>query len=439
MSLGTPQGRGIAAAAAAGSVARSAYQAYKRKRLMSSIKKTTRRAAARGKNNKAVAIGKRVGPFLGSIAATKPVKLVKGSTLYRMVKYRQYAAAPSTRCMWYGGSSVGPRSKTFEVMADAFICHYLKRLKDHRSSRTFVPTGPQIGAGPQYGQIWHYMTITFGRPGAEPDFNSYTPFQLTNGSIEDMVYALRVELQNVWIDRNMVPVSLIVTARNTISGAGTTHAHVFRDDFVYKNTYAFECKSNFKVNNTTLSNSDNSNVNAVDANPIDGRIYTFRNRVPVFSPSYLVGLTNPQREEITDISAIDQDFDTGVNYDPLLTTSIPHELNAPPLRPAVLFKNAKTSTPVMFAPGGYKMFSMRFSKEATMYTLFKSLCPVDSIGTDGLEITPPGGDSFLMCLKPTIRVGSNNDMALHTQAEFVYRCNVKAGKPAKLPTVQEIN
>ena len=63
---------------------------------------------------------------------------------------------------------------------------------------------------------------------------------------------------------------------------------------------------------------------------------------------------------------------------------------------------------------------------------------VNYFGSVGLEVTPPGGDSFLMCLKPTIRTGTNNDMKLLTQAEFVYKCNVKAGKPAKLPTVQEL-
>jgi hypothetical protein len=237
----------------------------------------------------------------------------------------------------------------------------------------------------------------------------------------------------------MVPVGLTIWRKELEDSSLPYQAQIFRDDFVYKNVFTFDCKANFKVNNATLANTGNdSNVNAVDANPIDGRIYTFRNRVPVFSPSYLVSLDSTIRDAISDIASISQDYDSGVDFSPLLTTTIPGELTAPPLRPAVLFKNAKTSTKVNFAPGGYKMFSMRYSKEATLYTLLKALMPIDSQGTEGLEVTPPGGDSFLMCLKPTIRTGTNNDMKLLTQAEFVYKCNVKAGKPAKLPTVQEL-
>jgi len=434
MSLSTPQGRAAAAIGAVGGygIRRLRYEmgstSRKRARLMSSVKKATRRAVSRGKQNQAVPVGARVGPFLGSIAATKPVKLVKGSTLYRVVKHGTVAAAAGTRSVWYGGSSVGPRSKTFDVVADAFICHYLKRIKDHRSSRSQLP---QTNTSER---IWHKMRIVFGRPGAEPDNEPY--WELTNNSINTLVTTLSTKFQDTWIDRNMVPVGLTIW-RHDHTNASNQY-QLFRDDFVYKNVYTFECKSNFKVNNTTLSNSDESNVNAVDANPIDGRIYTFRNRVPVFSPSYLVSLDSTIREAITDISAIDADYETGVHYGPLLTTTLPGELTAPPLRPAVLFKNVKTSTKVNFAPGGYKMFSMRYSREATLYTLLKALMPIDSIGGDGLEVTPPGGDSFLMCLKPTIRTGVNNDMKLLTQAEFVYKCNVKAGKPAKLPTVQEL-
>lgn len=432
MSLSTPQGRAAAVIGAVGGygIRRLRYEmgstSRKRARLMSSVKKSTRRAVSRGKQNQAVPVGARVGPFLGSIAATKPVKLVKGSTLYRVVKHGQVAAAAGTRSVWYGGSSLGPRSKTFDVVADAFICHYLKRIKDHRSSRSQAPSATYAY------RIFKEFRIVFGRPGQAP--GNEPEWALTNDTINNMVSVLSAKLQETWIDRNLVPVGLIITRQNT-----QEDAQIFRDDFVYKNVFTFDCKSNFKVNNTTLANTGNdSNVNAVDANPVDGRIYTFRNRVPVFSPSYLVSLDSTLRGNITDISAIDADYETGVHYGPLNVTTLPGELTAPPLRPAVLFKNAKTSTKVNFAPGGFKMFSMRYSKEATLYAFLKAVMPIDSIGGDGLEVTPPGGDSFLMCLKPTIRTGTNNDMKLLTQAEFVYKCNMKAGKPAKLPTVQEL-
>lgn len=436
MSLGTPQGRGITAAAAAGSIARSAYQAYKRKRLMSSVKKTIRRAPARGKStNKAVAISKRVGPFLGSIAATKPVKLVKGSTVYRKVTYKELGANTGYaggHSMWVGGSSVGNENDNFKVVADAFICHYLKRVKDHRSSRT------QEVAVQLKERIWAQMYITFGRVGS--DVQSGYQYTLLNDDINAMVTALSAQLKDRWVNHSEVPFKVSIFMRDQSSGTEFFRM-IFRDDFCEKAVFTFSSKANFKINNTTMAGTDGSgasNVNAVDANPIDGRIYTFRNRVPIFNPSYLENLDPSVKTQIDKVHLINASEDYGVAFQVLNVTNAPDSLHAPPLRPAVIFNNCKTSTQVAFAPGGYKMFSMSYGHSGTMNSLFKHIMKQEFVTSVTQRICPPGADSFLMCLKPTIRTGGANDMALHTQAEFVYKCDMKAGKPVKLPTVQDL-
>lgn len=435
MSLGTPQGRGIAAAAAAGTVMRSAYQSYKRKRLMSSVKKATR--AATRKTNKAVAVSNRVGPFLGSIAATKPVKLVKGSTLYRKVAYQTldsssgYAGGHS---MWLGGSSLGNQDDNFKVVADAFICHYLKRVRDHRSSRTQEPDT-------NFSGIWHRARITFGRVGS--NIQSGTTYSLLNDDINAMVTALSAQLKSRWIDHCEVPFKIVIEQRDEGHTGVEYFRVILRDDFCEKAVFTFSSKANFKINNTTMGGTAGdgaSNVNAVDANPIDGRIYTFRNRVPIFSPSYLQNLDSTVKSQLEQISLINSGVlhEYGVGYGVLNITTAPDSLHAPPLRPAVVFNNCKTSTKVAFAPGGYKMFSMSYALEGTMNALFKHIMKTEFESNSAQRIVPPGADSFLICLKPTIRTGGANNMALHTQAEFKYQCNMKAGKPAKLPTVQDL-
>ncbi len=236
MSLGTPQGRGIAAAAAAGSVARSAYQAYKRKRLMSSVKKATRRAT-RG-NNRAVAISKRVGPFLGSIAATKPVKLVKGSTLYRKVVHNQLGANTGYaggHSMWVGGSSVGQQDDNFKVVADAFICHYLKRVKDHRSSRTQEPDGST------FLRIWQHAVITFGRVGSQVQSGYF--YTLLNDDINAMVTALTAVLKDRWVKHSEVPFKIIINAAVTSPTSSYDYSTIFRDDFCEKAIFTFSSKT----------------------------------------------------------------------------------------------------------------------------------------------------------------------------------------------------
>lgn len=431
MSLGTPQGRGIAAAAAAGSIARSAYQNYKRKRLMSSVKKATRRATRGKSTNKAVAVSRRVGPFLGSIAATKPVKLVKGTTLYRKVTYDPldsttgYAGGHS---MWVGGSSLGTSVDNYKVVADAFICHYLKRVGDHRSSRTQEPAASPFA-------IWKNMIITFGRVGS--NIQSGATYTLVNNDITSMVTSWANELQSRWLDHCEVPFKVIIECEEKQTPDVVYTRTIFRDDFVEKAVFTFSSKANFKINNTTAAEGGDYSVNAVDANPIDGRIYTFQNRVPIISPSFMENLSASEKTQLNALSEIGI-ANYGVGFGVLNVLNVPDALHAPPLRPAVVFNNCKTSTKVAFAPGGYKMFSMSYSHEGTMNSLFKHIMRTDFETNNAQRIVPPGADSFLMCLKPTIRTGGANDMALHTQAEFKYQCNMKAGKPAKLPTVQDI-
>tara|TARA_B100001142_G_scaffold169459_1_gene169057 strand:+ start:1086 stop:2423 length:1338 start_codon:yes stop_codon:yes gene_type:complete len=445
MSLGTPQGRGIAAAAAAGSIARSAYQSYKRKRLMSSVKKATRRATRGKSTNKAVPIGQRVGPFLGSISATKPVKLVKGSTLYRSV-HRQEMPTGSTdyaggHSLWLGGSSLGTHTDNFNVVADALICHYLKRMKDHRSSRTQEPDANN------WERIWQKAHISFGRVGSQSKSNYVAV--VDNASINSLVPLVSAALEDRWVNHSEVPVKIVF--EKEVQQAGTNYLTVvFRDDFMEKAIFTFSSKAIYKINNTTLAGDGaaGTNINAVDANPIDGRIYTFRNRVPIFSPSYLSNLESSIHTNLIQISSMEETDSGGtpipqtaygVQYNVLNKTSVPAELHAPVLRPAVVFNNCKTSTKVSFAPGGYKTFSMSYAHEGTLNSLFKHIMKQEYYSDSVQRICPPGADSFLICLKPTIRVSDNNNIALHTQAEYVFKCNMRPGKPAKLPTVQDIN
>lgn len=446
----TPRGAANILAAVAGStrLLSSAHKAYKRKKPMSSIKKKAEKAVQRGKKNKAVPNSSRVGPFLGSIAATKPVKMVKGTTVYRSVHRQElgsgtgYAGGHS---LWLGGSSVGTVSDNFNVVADALICHYLKRVKDHRSSRTQEPDANVAE------RIWKQAHITFGRVGTNVTSGYVAIVQ--NASINTLVPLVAAELQTRWVEHSEVPIKMVI--ETDISVPNYPYAFnkvIFRDDFMEKAVFTFSSKATYKINNTTLAGdgTDGTNINAVDANPIDGRIYTFRNRVPIFSPTYLDNMDATTQGNLELISSMLETDETGipipqtaygVRYNVLNQTSVPGELHAPVIRPAVVFNNCKTSTKVSFAPGGYKTFSMSYAHEGTLNSLFKHIMmqTMFAVTPTTQRICPPGADSFLICLKPTIRVSANNNMALHTQAEYVFKCNMKPGKPAKLPAVQDIH
>jgi hypothetical protein len=388
------------------------------------------------------------------------VSLPKMSSQYRFQHHNSVTYSGSVhKALWYGGSSLGSGEDASKVLADSMICHYLRRVGDSRSSRTTVSSDDSM--------LWHTMDITFGNVGQNPKFtvtnetNDYNDaskgLTLTNQSIDDLVAKLALKLEKMYLNGGMVPIRVAFTKKDsqipTINGVETlvyTYRMILDDTDAYRNQFSLSVSGLFKVHNVTVPSDGEKDKHAINAQPIDGKLYNFRNRVPVFHPSYLAGTqsTAPNIEALsflvtsvgTTNGASMSSYETGVHYQALNSSlTNPVELESPPLRPSVIFKNSTSSEKVYMAPGALKFRKTYFAMSGSLMSIFKRILPIpyNVQETDGAaNHIPPGGDSFLMCLKPTLKTSNTEVVTIDTDHSFVFKAHCKKGKMLLLPTKQ---
>ena len=334
------------------------------------------------------------------------------------------------------------------------ICHYLRRLNDSRSSRT-------IGIIEQ-SALWHNMDITFGNVGENPKATALFEIDttadatkgltLTNDTIDTMVTILALKLEKMYLNKGMVPIRVSVRKNEYYDNITiATPRQILDDTDSYRNQYSLSISGLFKIHNVTLPVDGETDKHAINAQPIDGKLFNFRNRVPIFHPSYLAAL-EPGAPSIDGVSDMVQmvgaaagatmaPYETGVHNDALMNATItnPVELESPPLRPSVIFKNSTSSEKVYMAPGAMKFRKTYFAMTGSMMSIFKRILPtaynVQDAGGSATRV-PPGGESFLMCLKPSLKVSNTEVVTIDTDTSFVFKAHCKKAKMLLLPTKQ---
>jgi len=157
-------------------------------------------------------------------------------------------------------------------------------------------------------------------------------------------------------------------------------------------------RSDFKFQNVTPgAGTSGDNINAIDANPLQGKIATFRNQSPTWNKGWLAQQLVGDQAILTDFSGRPQfnQFDykqTSTNPFTIVT----EEQRAMPLKMRTVFGNAKTSTPVHFPPGGFKSYKTMFTFKGSMYKFMRDSTQVLDNSNRGKY--PPLGDSFALCL-----------------------------------------
>lgn len=364
----------------------------------------------------------------------KATALPRCSSQYRFQHHLPIEQDSTQKALWYGGSSLGSGHDAATVLADAMICHYLRRLNDNRSSRSTA-----IGSTP----LWYQMDIYFGTVGEDKitttdlDTDSTTDntkgLTITNSSVDVMVPILALKLEKMFITTGFVPIRVVI--RKPFPNGVSTG--ILDDTDCYRNQFSMSISGLFKIHNVSLPVNGDGDKHAINAQPVDGKLYNFRNRVPIFHPSYLAGV--PAVPEIFKVSELTHNerlrqLPTGVKWESLNTTDAnPPELQSPPLRPSVIFKNAASSEKVYMSPGALKFRKTYFSVEGNLMNIFKRIFPHEEVRS-----IPPGGDCFLMCLKPTLKVSNDEKVKIDTEHSHVFKAHCKKAKMLYLPTVQKL-
>lgn len=173
----------------------------------------------------------------------------------------------------------------------------------------------------------------------------------------------------------------------------STTSRAIKQDFS-PSTAQFYCsvKSTFKIQNQTLNDSSNKSTDVVDANPLEGKIYTFSSGPPRVRPQMFTAslqLDNFQADNNPN----------GLVLSPPKTEAIygvGRELFSPPPG-SQMFSNCTSTVKVHLEPGANKSVSSTFTFKGTVNQFFKRICGNQSRFTMG--------ETTLIGLEPSMRSG----------------------------------
>jgi hypothetical protein len=116
-------------------------------------------------------------------------------------------------------------------------------------------------------------------------------------------------------------------------------------------------------------------------------------------------------------------------------------IEAPPLNPKSIWKNVSSTGQAVFPPGGFKTFKTSYLRSKSIAQYIRELVQVDMYSATGYTgqpgAFPPSGDSFMMCLRPTIK-STSEYIKLAYNTEYILKASVKRRKPSALQVVNQI-
>ena len=366
----------------------------------------------------------RIGSNAGLIVSNQRVpRPKKGSVQYRR---SVYGTASAQDKVWIGGSSIGQQSTHFRTIAHAILAHYLPKMGDIRATNIAIPTtaGKVFG---RYQMKYASDAPSTGTAGALVNFKLGA--QLADSNYEIMALQLGDEMATL-AGEGFYPFSIRFDTPDLLGVK-------LEDVNLGRHTITVSCKGRFRFQNVTAAEGDaGGNINAVDANPVSGKIFTFRNQAPLFANGY----KEPQ------------DAATKLGFNELQTVSTPFEmygaqakgnaafiLPAPPLNPSSVWRNVSSTGQVSFPPGGFKTFTTSYLRSETIAKYCQNISQADLLAgvADHNAQYPPAGDSFMMCLRPTIKTTSETiKMAYDT--EYTLMASIKRRRVSPLQVVNDI-
>lgn len=390
----------------------------------------------------------KIGSYAGQLIASKRVTVPKAGA---RIRQRQFGSNMQQNRHWTTGSTMGSEQYYCSLLAEAVTTHILRECKDFRSTKTdsssdvigriklqFSAADQIVGTGlprdlvidlsnTSFDMIVYNASGTPPVPGTGP--NTYTTASgVASGN--DATLAAQFFL---FAEKGFYP-SAVYVYREI---AADDYVEIYRDTQFGKAKVNMTIRSDFKFQNVTPgSGTSGNNINAIDANPLQGKIATFRNQSPTWNKGFLAHIDPNDAGALTNFSG--RPIVTGVGssgWDKVQTSNytlpVITQLEAMPLRMTTVFGNAKTSTPVHFPPGGFKSYKTSFSYSGSIYKFLRdSTQPNDSTLVGKY---PPLGDSFALCLVPTMKSLSDEPITVTFDFHRDGLCNIVKYRGATLP------
>ena len=224
----------------------------------------------------------------------------------------------------------------------------------------------------------------------------------------------------------------------------------------------FACKSITKVNNVTPAGTDRHDINDVNANPLQGKLYDFKHSAPRFTNAWI---TNIHDGDGTSYPDIDKLQSTHLRQDMLQTqrlrmrvpvsgtadftyTALHPDFKQPP-RGTSVWSNVDGVQNVHMQPGGFKTIvrtgTVKASTARFIAGVMYSRVDVNNISLSGATQTvtasdgtniPPDYDkrirsrpvitpSFILALEPTVRTETNEEVKLVVNRDLHQTCKIR--------------
>ena len=342
-----------------------------------------------------------------------------------VVRKRRYDAITGNGRIWLGASSMGRQADFMYTVAESIVMKLLSALGDNRADKKKAPV--DLG----FGDFFKYIRIIYVAEGLATPSGGDQGIVHNNNTIEFMAGAIATELTDQ-ANEGRYPSQLAVFRLD----AGGSDQVMYVDQQFGSTKISLGITSDCKFRNVTLAGEGAGSDSrlAVDANPLNGKLYEFRNRVPIWKQPWTQGLSTLVRDTLAQASLTTSTVDGGVNFNAVNAQNGVTQLDQPPLRPSTLFANAVGSGKNLSIGAGH-IFTHRttYTFEGSIKHFLKSSIRAGHSGLLAGKV-PPTGSSYLMCLRPTIKSSTNSAVRIEYDYTHLYSCKASRSSAPKLPT-----
>lgn len=248
-----------------------------------------------------------------------------------------------------------------------------------------------------------------------------------------------------------IPFEMVLIGPTT----GTSYRQFNKIDEIMVTLYM---ESKHKIQNLTAATAvstggGQTDINAIDANPVQGRIYDFGHSTPRLSRAFVSQASQVTGYQdigkLASTTASDANNNWGGNFVDTLWLRH-HETAAPtaadalyrtftqPPQGAAVFDNCTGAKRVSMPPGGFYTIKRTHKVKASLKRILQSLVPLDpakagSAELKGVASVPVVHKSFMIGLEPSVRSSANEKVSILVNREVTCKVSFKYPKIRNSP------
>lgn len=337
---------------------------------------------------------------------SKPPKTRMHTARYRLEQFKEISQAPM---VYTGMSSCGRENAMMSALADTVLKHYLAQMGDYQFDNNDVPANLRMWDG----LLFRYQAIV--SHGTQPSDVSFN-LSARDSSGDGRTYHQLVELLRASFVTNICEGGLYLAE---VKAYNTGDDVIFHDPHAGKMKIDFSITALCKIQNTTPATcaANVEMINNINNSPLDGYIYTFKNRVPQFAPGYL--LDHDDESTLNDITDLTTSAGGGLAVPVGIVDN--DEFKMPPANPRAIFSNFAKKEYIRINPGQVKVTKMAEKFFGSLTSYIRKYCIRGSYtGTRDFNL-PYGGSSVLIGLKPYHRSTATEAAEINVQWTHTYQ------------------